>query len=148
LNFIFDIYNPDKMSEREEMRLKYSENIRKIYEENICWTFCKATPYIYARHSFSTVPKTGRSSIEMISEQLGHTSIKTRPIWAVWSGEGDVIVFWLLLNQRIENLKGSWVQVPSGPAKLQVKLYKHYCKGFFLIPLQHWYNNCGISYKH
>lgn len=35
----------------------------------------------FARHSFSTVLKRSGVSIEMISEQLGHTSIKTTQIY-------------------------------------------------------------------
>ena len=37
----------------------------------------KMPTYIYARHSFSTILKRAGVPIEMISEQLGHTSIKT-----------------------------------------------------------------------
>ena len=35
----------------------------------------------FARHSFSTILKRAGVPIEMISEQLGHTSIKTTEIY-------------------------------------------------------------------
>jgi integrase/recombinase XerD len=37
----------------------------------------KMPTYIYARHLFSTILKRAGVPIEMISEQLGHTAIKT-----------------------------------------------------------------------
>jgi integrase/recombinase XerD len=41
----------------------------------------KMPTYIYARHLFSTILKRAGVPIEMISEQLGHTSIKTTEIY-------------------------------------------------------------------
>ncbi|MDQ6723725.1 MAG: site-specific integrase [Thermoproteota archaeon] len=80
LNYIFDIFDPTKMSDKgkRDAVKNASKNIGKYMKKIAVELSLEATPtYIYARHSFSTILKRAGVPIEMISEQLGHTSIKT-----------------------------------------------------------------------
>lgn len=83
-SFIFDILHPKDLSDLQIYRdvnqavktiNKYMERIAEVLKlERIPTTS-------FARHSFSTVLKRAGVPIEMISEQLGHTSIKTTQIY-------------------------------------------------------------------
>jgi integrase/recombinase XerD len=80
VNYIFDIFDPNKMSEKgkRDAVQNASKSIGKYMKKIAAELSLEARPtYIYARHSFSTILKRAGVPIEMISEQLGHTSIKT-----------------------------------------------------------------------
>ena len=78
--YIFNIFDPIKISEKDKRDAvknaskRIGKYMRKIAVE---LNLEKMPTYIYARHSFSTILKRAGVPIEMISEQLGHTSIKT-----------------------------------------------------------------------
>lgn len=83
-SFIFDILHPTDLSDLQIYRdinqavrttNKYMKRIAKDLKlERVPTTN-------FARHSFSTILKPAGVPIEMISEQLGHTSIKTTEIY-------------------------------------------------------------------
>jgi integrase/recombinase XerD len=78
--YIFNIFDPNRMSEKEKRDAvkSASKRIGKYMKKIAVELNLEKTPtYIYARHSFSTILKRAGVPIEMISEQLGHTSIKT-----------------------------------------------------------------------
>jgi integrase len=84
LNYVFSIFDPNKMSEKgkRDAVKNASKNIGKYMKIIAAELSLEARPtYIYARHSFSTILKRAGVPIEMISEQLGHTSIKTTQIY-------------------------------------------------------------------
>lgn len=82
--FLFDILHPKDLSPKQIRRdvnqavktiNKYLKRIAKNLELEV------APTSNFARHSFSTVLKKAGVPIEMISEQLGHSSIKTTEIY-------------------------------------------------------------------
>ena len=80
LTYIFNILDPSRMSEKEKRDAvkNASKRIGKYMKKIAVELNLEKMPtYIYARHSFSTILKRAGVPIEMISEQLGHTSIKT-----------------------------------------------------------------------
>ena len=80
LNYIFNIFDPNRLSEKEKRDAvkNASKRIGKYMKKIAVELDLEKMPtYIYARHSFSTILKRAGVPIEMISEQLGHTSIKT-----------------------------------------------------------------------
>ena len=84
MNYIFNIFDPNKMSEKgkRDAVKNASKNIGKYMKIIAAELSLEARPtYIYARHLFSTILKRAGVPIEMISEQLGHTSIKTTEIY-------------------------------------------------------------------
>ena len=82
--FIFDILNPKDLSDLQVYR-DVNQGVRTInkYMKRIAEDLkLERVPTTnFARHSFSTVLKRAGVPIEMISEQLGHTSIKTTQIY-------------------------------------------------------------------
>lgn len=80
LNYIFKIFDPNKMSEkgkRDAMKnasKRIGKYMKKISAE---LNLEKSPTYIFARHSFATILERARVPIPLISEQLGHTSLKT-----------------------------------------------------------------------
>jgi len=84
LTYIFNIFDPNKMSEKgkRDAVKNASKRIGKYMKRIATELKLEKMPtYIYARHSFSTILKRAGVPIEMISEQLGHTSIKTTEIY-------------------------------------------------------------------
>jgi integrase/recombinase XerD len=83
-SFIFDILHPNDLSDLQIYR-DINQAVRTInkYMKRIAENLeLKRVPTTnFARHSFSTVLKRAGVPIEMISEQLGHTSIKTTQIY-------------------------------------------------------------------
>ena len=83
-NYIFDIINTQNNSAKQEYR-DVSQAIKTInkYMKRIALDIKleKIPTTNYARHSFSTVLKRAGVSIEMISEQLGHSNIRTTQIY-------------------------------------------------------------------
>lgn len=83
-NFIFDILHPKDLSGLQIYR-DISQAVKSIntYMKRIASNLeLERTPTTnFARHSFSTILKRSGVPIEMISEQLGHTSIKTTQIY-------------------------------------------------------------------
>ena len=80
MTYIFNIFDPSRMSEKEKRDAvkNASKRIGKYMKKIAVELDLEKMPtYIYARHSFSTILKRAGVPIEMISEQLGHTSIKT-----------------------------------------------------------------------
>jgi integrase/recombinase XerD len=96
--FIFDILQPKDLSDIQIYRninqavktinkhMKRIAGVLKLY---------RVPTTNFARHSFSTVLKRAGVSIEMISEQLGHSSIKTTQIYldSFESGQKREITF-------------------------------------------------------
>ena len=83
-SFIFDILKPEDLSDVQIYRdinqaVKTINKYMKRIAENLKLERIPTTNF--ARHSFSTILKRAGVSIEMISEQLGHTSIKTTQIY-------------------------------------------------------------------
>jgi integrase/recombinase XerD len=83
-NYIFDIIKTADATPREKRRavsqaIKSINKYMKIIAGNLKLERIPTTNY--ARHSFSTVLKRAGVSIEMISEQLGHSNIKTTEIY-------------------------------------------------------------------
>jgi len=82
--FIFDILHPNDLSPLQIYR-DVNQAVRTInkYMKRIAEDLkLERVPTTnFARHSFSTVLKRAGVPIEMISEQLGHTSIKTTQIY-------------------------------------------------------------------
>ena len=83
-SFIFDILNPKDLSDLQIYR-DINQAVKTInkYMKRIAQDLKleRAPTTNFARHSFSTVLKRAGVPIEMISEQLGHTSIKTTQIY-------------------------------------------------------------------
>ncbi|MDE3185157.1 MAG: site-specific integrase [Bacteroidota bacterium] len=83
-SFIFDILHPNDLSDLQIYR-DINQAVRTInkYMKRIAENLKleKVPTTNFARHSFSTVLKRAGVPIEMISEQLGHTSIKTTEIY-------------------------------------------------------------------
>lgn len=83
-NFIFDILHPNNLSHLQVFR-DISQTVKSInlYMKRIATNLNleRAPTTNFARHSFSTILKRSGVPIEMISEQLGHTSIKTTQIY-------------------------------------------------------------------
>lgn len=83
-DFIFDILHPKDLSSLQIYR-DVSQAVKSIntYMKRIASNLgLERTPTTnFARHSFSTILKRSGVPIEMISEQLGHTSIKTTQIY-------------------------------------------------------------------
>src|ERR1017187_309207 len=83
-NFIFDILQPENQSDLQNFRNinQAVKNINKYMKRLAMNLKLERVPTTnFARHSFSTVLKRSGVPIEMISEQLGHTSIKTTQIY-------------------------------------------------------------------
>ena len=83
-NFIFDILHPKDLSDLQIYRdisqaVKYINKYMKRIAANL--ELERAPTTNFARHSFSTILKRSGVPVEMISEQLGHTSIKTTEIY-------------------------------------------------------------------
>ena len=83
-NFIFDILHPKDLSDLQIFRdinqaIKVINKYMKHIASNL--ELERAPTTNFARHSFSTILKRAGVPIEMISEQLGHTSIKTTQIY-------------------------------------------------------------------
>src|SRR5450631_1006383 len=83
-SFIFDILEPKDLSDVQIYRninqaIKTINKYMKRIAEDLKLDRVPTTNF--ARHSFSTVLKRAAVSIEMISEQLGHSSIKTTQIY-------------------------------------------------------------------
>ena len=82
--FIFDILDPKDLSDLQIYR-NINQAVKTInkYMKRIAINLKldRAPTTNFARHSFSTVLKRAGVSIEMISEQLGHSSIKTTQIY-------------------------------------------------------------------
>lgn len=82
--FIFDILHPKYLSDLQIYR-DINQAVRTInkYMKRIAEDLKleRAPTTNFARHSFSTILKRAGVPIEMISEQLGHTSIKTTQIY-------------------------------------------------------------------
>ena len=83
-NFIFDILHPKDLSGLQIYR-NINQTVKCInkYMKRIAANLEleRAPTTNFARHSFSTILKRSGVPIEMISEQLGHTSIKTTEIY-------------------------------------------------------------------
>lgn len=83
-SFIFDILHPNDLSDLQIYR-DISQAVRTInkYMKRIAaeLNLERIPTTNFARHSFATVLKRAGVPIEMISEQLGHTSIKTTEIY-------------------------------------------------------------------
>lgn len=83
-SFIFDILHPKDLSDLQIYR-DVNQAVRTInkYMKRVAEALkLERVPTTnFARHSFSTVLKRAGVPIEMISEQLGHTSIKTTQIY-------------------------------------------------------------------
>jgi len=82
--FIFNILQPKDLSDLQIYRdinqsIKTINKYMKRIAEDLKLERVPTTNF--ARHSFSTVLKRAGVPIEMISEQLGHTSIKTTQIY-------------------------------------------------------------------
>ena len=83
-HFIFDILHPKDLSDLQIFRdtnqavKTINKYMKKIAED---LKLDRAPTTNFARHSFSTILKRAGVPIEMISEQLGHTSIKTTQIY-------------------------------------------------------------------
>jgi integrase/recombinase XerD len=82
--FIFDIIHPKDLSDLQIYRdinqaVKTINKYMKRIAEDLKLERVPTTNF--ARHSFSTILKRAGVPIEMISEQLGHTSIKTTQIY-------------------------------------------------------------------
>lgn len=83
-SFIFKILDPDNLTEKGKRNAvkNAAKRIGKYIKRIATELALEKTPtYISARHSFSTILKRAGVPIEMISEQLGHTSIKTTEIY-------------------------------------------------------------------
>ena len=83
-DFIFDILHPKDLSDLQIFRdiNQTVKNINLNMKRIATNLKLKRAPTTnFARHSFSTVLKRSGVPIEMISEQLGHTSIKTTQIY-------------------------------------------------------------------
>jgi len=83
-NFIFDIMQPENQSDLQSFRdiNQAVKNINKYMRRLAMNLELERVPTTnFARHSFSTVLKRSGVPIEMISEQLGHTSITTTQIY-------------------------------------------------------------------
>jgi integrase/recombinase XerD len=83
-SFIFDILQPNDSSDLQIYRninqaIKAINKYMKRIAENLKLDRVPTTNF--ARHSFSTVLRRAGVSIEMNSEQLGHSSIKTTQIY-------------------------------------------------------------------
>jgi integrase/recombinase XerD len=78
--FIFNILNPKNLSDLQIYRdinqavKRINKYMKRITED---LKLERAPTINFVRHSFSTILKRAGVPIEMISEQLGHTSIKT-----------------------------------------------------------------------
>lgn len=83
-DFIFDILHPEDLSDLQIFR-DVNQTVKSInlYMKRIASNLKLERPPTtnFARHSFSTILKRSGVPIEMISEQLGHTSIKTTQIY-------------------------------------------------------------------
>ena len=83
-SFIFDILHPNDLSDVQIYR-DVNQTVRTInkYMKRIAndLKLERVPTTNFARHSFSTVLKRAGVPIEMISEQLGHSSIKTTEIY-------------------------------------------------------------------
>ena len=82
--FIFDMLHPEDLSDLQIYRdinqaVKTINKYMKRIAEDLKLERVPTTNF--ARHSFSTILKRAGVPIEMISEQLGHTSIKTTQIY-------------------------------------------------------------------
>ena len=83
-NFIFSILDPNDLSDLQIFRdINQAVKSINIYMKRIAVNLKlqRAPTTNFARHSFSTILKRSGVPIEMISEQLGHTSIKTTQIY-------------------------------------------------------------------
>lgn len=83
-NFIFDILHPQDLSGLQIYRdINQAVKVINKYMKRIASNLEleRAPTTNFARHSFSTILKRSGVPIEMISEQLGHTSIKTTQIY-------------------------------------------------------------------
>ena len=83
-NFIFDILHPNDLSDLQIFRdVNQAVKTINLYMKRIATSLDleRAPTTNFARHSFSTILKRSGVPIEMISEQLGHTSIKTTQIY-------------------------------------------------------------------
>ncbi|MEO6836796.1 MAG: site-specific integrase [Ginsengibacter sp.] len=83
-NFIFDILHPKDLSDLQIFRdVNQAVKTINLYMKRIAASLnLERSPTTnFARHSFSTILKRSGVPIEMISEQLGHTSIKTTQIY-------------------------------------------------------------------
>lgn len=83
-NFIFDILHPDDLSPIQVTRdvnqaVKFINKYMKRIGEVLGLE--RLPTCMFARHSYSTVLKRANVPIELISEALGHTSIKTTEIY-------------------------------------------------------------------
>ncbi|MDQ2719898.1 MAG: site-specific integrase [Bacteroidota bacterium] len=83
-SFIFDILHPKLLSDLQIYRdinqaVRTTNKYMKRIAEDLKLNRVPTTNF--ARHSFSTVLKRAGVSIEMISEQLGHSSIRTTQIY-------------------------------------------------------------------
>jgi site-specific recombinase XerD len=83
-NFIFDILHPDDLSPIQVTRdVNQAVKVINKYMKRIggLLGLDRLPTCMFARHSYSTVLKRANVPIEMISESLGHTSIKTTEIY-------------------------------------------------------------------
>ena len=83
-NFIFDILHPDNLSPMQVTRdVNQAVKIINKYMKRIGrhLGLDRLPTCMFARHTYSTVLKRANVPIEMISEALGHTSIKTTEIY-------------------------------------------------------------------
>jgi integrase/recombinase XerD len=83
-NFIFDILHPDDLSPMQVTRdVNQAVKIINKYMKRIGRQLAldRLPTCMFARHTYSTVLKRANVPIEMISESLGHTSIKTTEIY-------------------------------------------------------------------
>lgn len=83
-NFIFDILHPDDLSPMQVTRdVNQAVKIINKYMKRIGRQLAldRLPTCIFARHTYSTILKRANVPIEMISESLGHTSIKTTEIY-------------------------------------------------------------------
>ena len=83
-DFIFDILHPKDLSGLQIYRdINQAVKSINLYMKRIATILNleRAPTTNFARHSFSTILKRSGVPIEMISEQLGHTSIKTTQIY-------------------------------------------------------------------
>jgi integrase len=83
-NFIFDILHPNDLSPRQVTRdvNQAVKTINKYMKRIGLHLGLERLPTcMFARHSYSTVLKRANVPIEMISESLGHTSIKTTEVY-------------------------------------------------------------------
>ena len=83
-HFIFDILDPEDLSPMQISR-DVSQAVKVInkYMKRIaeCLGLERIPTCMFARHTYSTVLKRANVPIEMISESLGHTSVKTTEIY-------------------------------------------------------------------